>query len=31
VIKFDHMSLPVSDPQASLDWYTANFGYEIEF
>ena len=25
------MSLPVSDPRASRDWYTANFGFEVEF
>jgi catechol 2,3-dioxygenase-like lactoylglutathione lyase family enzyme len=31
VIKFDHMSLPVADPEASRDWYVANFGFRVEF
>jgi catechol 2,3-dioxygenase-like lactoylglutathione lyase family enzyme len=31
VIKFDHMSLPVSNPEASRDWYVSNLGFRIEF
>ena len=31
MIKFDHLSLPVSEPARSRDWYVANFGFEIEF
>jgi len=31
VIKFDHMSLPVSNPEASRDWYVAMLGFRIEF
>jgi catechol 2,3-dioxygenase-like lactoylglutathione lyase family enzyme len=31
MVKFDHMALPVSDPQASADWYVKNFGFEVEF
>ncbi|HEX5369705.1 MAG TPA: VOC family protein, partial [Dehalococcoidia bacterium] len=31
MIKFDHLSLPVSDPARSRDWYVANFGLEVEF
>ena len=31
MIKFDHLSLPVSDPARSRDWYVANFGFEVEF
>jgi catechol 2,3-dioxygenase-like lactoylglutathione lyase family enzyme len=31
MIKFDHMGLPVSDPQASRDWYVRHFGFSVEF
>src|SRR5919106_3512058 len=31
MIKFDHMSLPVADPEASRDWYVTNLGFEVEF
>jgi catechol 2,3-dioxygenase-like lactoylglutathione lyase family enzyme len=31
MIKFDHMNLPVSVPEASRDWYVANFGFRVEF
>ena len=31
MIKFDHMSLPVSNPEASRDWYVANLGFRLEF
>jgi catechol 2,3-dioxygenase-like lactoylglutathione lyase family enzyme len=31
MIKFDHMSLPVSSPEASRDWYVTNLGFRIEF
>jgi catechol 2,3-dioxygenase-like lactoylglutathione lyase family enzyme len=31
MIKFDHMSLPVSNPEASRDWYVANLGFRVEF
>ena len=31
MIKFDHISLPVSNPQASRDWYVGNLGFRIEF
>jgi hypothetical protein len=25
------MGLPVSEPRASRDWYTSNFGFVVEF
>jgi catechol 2,3-dioxygenase-like lactoylglutathione lyase family enzyme len=31
MIKFDHMSLPVTNPEASRDWYVAMLGFRIEF
>ena len=31
MIKFDHMSLPVAEPEKSKDWYVANFGFAVEF
>ncbi|HEY7269401.1 MAG TPA: VOC family protein, partial [Dehalococcoidia bacterium] len=31
MIKFDHMSLPVANPEASRDWYVANFSFRVEF
>lgn len=31
MIKFDHMSLPVSDPEGSRDWYVAHLGFRVEF
>jgi catechol 2,3-dioxygenase-like lactoylglutathione lyase family enzyme len=31
MIKFDHMTLPVSNCFASRDWYVSNFGFEVEF
>jgi catechol 2,3-dioxygenase-like lactoylglutathione lyase family enzyme len=31
MVKFDHMALPVTDPEASRDWYVKNFGFEVEF
>lgn len=31
MIKFDHMSLPVANPESSRDWYVANLGFEVEF
>jgi catechol 2,3-dioxygenase-like lactoylglutathione lyase family enzyme len=31
MIKFDHMSLPVSNPEAARDWYVAMLGFRIEF
>jgi catechol 2,3-dioxygenase-like lactoylglutathione lyase family enzyme len=31
MIKFDHMSLPVSNPEASRDWYVTNLGFRVEF
>jgi predicted enzyme related to lactoylglutathione lyase len=31
MVKFNHMSLPVSNCQASRDWYVKNFGFEVEF
>lgn len=30
-MKFDHIMLPVSDCQASRDWYVKNLGFTIEF
>ena len=31
MIKFDHMSLPVSNPEASRDWYVSMLGFRVEF
>ena len=31
MVKFDHMNLPVTNYQASRDWYVRNFGFKIEF
>ena len=31
MVKFDHMTLPVSNSRASRDWYVANFGFKVEF
>jgi catechol 2,3-dioxygenase-like lactoylglutathione lyase family enzyme len=31
MVKFDHMSLPVSDVQRSRDWYVRNLGFKVEF
>jgi catechol 2,3-dioxygenase-like lactoylglutathione lyase family enzyme len=31
MVKFDHMSLPVTDARRSRDWYVANFGFKVEF
>jgi catechol 2,3-dioxygenase-like lactoylglutathione lyase family enzyme len=30
-MKFDHMTLPVSDPARSRDWYIQILGFELEF
>jgi catechol 2,3-dioxygenase-like lactoylglutathione lyase family enzyme len=30
-MKFDHMTLPVSDPGRSRDWYLQNLGFKLEF
>jgi catechol 2,3-dioxygenase-like lactoylglutathione lyase family enzyme len=30
-MKFDHMTLPVSDPSRSRDWYMQNLGFKLEF
>lgn len=30
-MKFDHMTLPVSDWRASRDWYVKNLGFKVEF
>jgi catechol 2,3-dioxygenase-like lactoylglutathione lyase family enzyme len=30
-VKFDHMTLPVSDCLASRDWYVKNLGFKVEF
>ncbi len=30
-MKFDHMTLPVSDWHASRDWYVENLGFKVEF
>jgi catechol 2,3-dioxygenase-like lactoylglutathione lyase family enzyme len=30
-MKFDHMTLPVSDPARSRDWYMQNLGFKLEF
>ncbi|MHB8384367.1 MAG: VOC family protein [Candidatus Binataceae bacterium] len=29
--KFDHMGLPVTNPQHSRDWYVKNLGFRVEF
>jgi len=31
MVKFDHMSIPVTDSRASRDWYVANLGFKVEF
>src|SRR5579864_3871182 len=31
MIRFDHMAMPVGDPNASRDWYVKNFDFEVEF
>ena len=31
IVKFDHMAMPVADPETSRDWYLKNFGFEVEF
>ena len=31
MVKFDHMNLPVTNYQASRDWYVSNFGFKVEF
>ena len=31
MVKFDHMNLPVTNYQASRDWYVRNFGFKVEF
>jgi predicted enzyme related to lactoylglutathione lyase len=31
MVKFDHMSMPVSDPYKSRDWYVKHFGFKVEF
>jgi catechol 2,3-dioxygenase-like lactoylglutathione lyase family enzyme len=31
MIKFDHMSLPVTDPEASARWYVTHLGFKVEF
>jgi catechol 2,3-dioxygenase-like lactoylglutathione lyase family enzyme len=31
MIKFDHMSLPVTNPEASRDWYVTHLGFRVEF
>src|ERR1700733_6276014 len=30
-MKFDHMTLPVSDCTASRDWYVKHLGFKLEF
>ena len=30
-MKFDHMTLPVSDCAASRDWYVKHLGFKVEF
>jgi catechol 2,3-dioxygenase-like lactoylglutathione lyase family enzyme len=30
-MKFDHMTLPVSDCAASRDWYVKHLGFKLEF
>lgn len=31
MVKLDHLMIPVSDWQASRDWYVSHFGFSIEF
>ena len=31
MVKFDHLNLPVTNYQASRDWYVNNFGFKVEF
>ena len=31
MVKFDHMTLPVSDVRRSRDWYVNRLGFKIEF
>jgi predicted enzyme related to lactoylglutathione lyase len=31
MVKFDHMTVPVSDCTISRDWYVTNFGFKVEF
>jgi catechol 2,3-dioxygenase-like lactoylglutathione lyase family enzyme len=31
MVKFDHMTLPVSDVRASRDWYVKKLGFKVEF
>lgn len=31
MVKLDHLMIPVSDWQASRDWYVEHFGFSIEF
>jgi len=31
MVKFDHMTLPVSDVRRSRDWYVKRLGFKVEF
>jgi catechol 2,3-dioxygenase-like lactoylglutathione lyase family enzyme len=31
MIKFDHMTVPVTDARASRDWYVGTLGFKVEF
>jgi catechol 2,3-dioxygenase-like lactoylglutathione lyase family enzyme len=31
MVKFDHMTVPVSDYRISRDWYVTNLGFKVEF
>jgi catechol 2,3-dioxygenase-like lactoylglutathione lyase family enzyme len=31
MVKFDHMTLPVSDVRRSRDWYVDKLGFKVEF
>ena len=31
MVKFDHMTLPVSDVRRSRDWYVNKLGFKVEF
>jgi catechol 2,3-dioxygenase-like lactoylglutathione lyase family enzyme len=31
MVKFDHMSLPVTNVRKSRDWYVKNLGFKVEF
>ncbi len=31
MIKFDHMTVPVSDARVSRDWYVGALGFKVEF